>query len=350
MKDRGTISITKERLMDFCVRVLVSAGAPQEYALTTSEVLVEADLRGMPSHGCGLLPWYAERIRNGEINAKAKIKIVKSSGATLLIDGGNGLGQVITKYGMQKSIDGAKRHGVFFTGIRGSNHFGMAAFYALLAVPNNMIGIVLTISGRNTMAPWGGIDLLLGNNPIAIAIPAGEEFPFVYDGSFSVAAWRKISLAIQRGEKSIPEGWALDSEGNPTQDPKTALDGMLVPMGGYKGYGLTFAVSILAGTLMGAAYGKSVKNSNVGHVAVAIDISAFANPDDFKNSVDVFIRDIKNSRKPPECERIYIPGERGFDARDKYTKSGIPFDQNALMTLQALALELGIEPLASKQL
>ena len=210
------------------------------------------------------------------------------------------------------------------------------------ALEKDMIGIVLTVSNINTMAPWKGLDLLLGNNPIAFAVPAGKEFPIVFDAAFSVAARRKIHDAKAASE-IIPEGWALDSFGQPTIDPQKALDGLLIPIGGHKGYGFAFIVSILAGVLTGAAFGKSVNNSNVGHLIGAIDVNFFSDVERFKAAIDGAIHEIHNSRRMDGVEKLLMPGERGFLTKKERSERGIPLLPRTLETLNRLAEELNME-------
>lgn len=337
------VKISHVALKDFCISVLVAIGVPSEDSKTVADVLVRADLRGVHSHGVAMLPVYIKRIKANEISKIADIWVEKETPNTTLFNGGNGLGQVISVAAMDLAIKKALDiGGISMVGVRGSNHFGMSAYYALRAVHNNMIGIVLTVSNINTMSLWGGLSVILGNNPIAVAVPAKDNFPIVYDGAFSVAARRKIHLAKQE-KLNIPEGWAIDKEGIPTTDPQKALDGLLLPIGSYKGSGMAFVFGLIAGPLMGARFGSSVSNTDVGHAFIAINISAFCDPEIFKESVSAVIKEIKLSRKMPGIEKIFIPGERSFFNERKYTNEGIPLSKATVLALRELGNEFGIE-------
>ena len=200
------MKVTHSALIGFSESAFHRVNVPTASAHITSEALVEADLRGTDSHGSTLLPTYISRIKKGEITPQERIEIVKSQQAITLIDGHNGLGHPIASRAMDLAMDSASKFGASWVGVRGSNHFGMASYYAMKALQKDMIGIVLTVSNINTMAPFRGLDLLLGNNPIAFAIPADKEFPVVFDSAFSVAARRKIHDA-RAENKNIPEGW-----------------------------------------------------------------------------------------------------------------------------------------------
>jgi LDH2 family malate/lactate/ureidoglycolate dehydrogenase len=215
-----------------------------------------------------------------------------------------------------------------------------------------MIGVYFAVGNANHLPPWGGIEMLLSTNPIAVAIPAGDEPPIVLDMATTVAAYGKVKAKAQKGE-TMPEGWMIDREGKPLTDPKRAGEGFLMPIGGYKGYGLALIVGLLAGTLNGAAMGKEVIDFNVdqntptntGQAIMAIDISAFGDVSAFKQRVDVLIRDMRNSPRMPDVERIWLPGEQSHERRIAYARDGVPLAPALLKNLQALAEELNIEPL-----
>ena len=333
-------NVSAKNLLNFCVQVLKSVQVCAKDAEITASALVGADLRGVDSHGCILLPLYVSRIQKREINHMAKPRLIKLDGCVALIDGDNGLGHPTATRAMKVALKNASLFGSAWVGVRGSHHFGMAAHYAMQALEQDMIGIVLTISNINTMAPWKGRDILVGNNPIAFAIPAGNEFPIVFDTAFSVAARRKIHDAKSEG-KNIPEGWALDSEGNPTTDPQKALDGLLIPIGGYKGFGFAFVVSMLAGALTGAAFGASVSNQNIGHLIGAIDIKPFQDISVFKSQVDLAIREVHESRS--FGGKLLVPGERGFTCAEERKRNGIPLSNKTVIALNALSQEFGIQ-------
>jgi LDH2 family malate/lactate/ureidoglycolate dehydrogenase len=221
-----------------------------------------------------------------------------------------------------------------------------------MAMEQDMIGMYFAVGNANHLPPWGGIEMLLSTNPIAVAIPARHEPPIVLDMATTVAAYGKVKAKAQKGE-TMPEGWMIDREGKPLTDPKRAGEGFLMPIGGYKGYGLALIVGLLAGTLNGAAMGKEVIDFNVdqntptntGQAIMAIDISAFGDVSAFKQRVDVLIRDMRNSPRMPDVERIWLPGEQSHERRIAYARDGVPLAPALLKNLQALAEELNIEPL-----
>lgn len=215
-----------------------------------------------------------------------------------------------------------------------------------------MIGLYLAVGNANHLPPWGGLDMLLSTNPIAVALPAGEEPAVVLDMATTVAAYGKVKTKAQRGE-AMPEGWMMDREGRPLTDPRRANEGFLLPIGGYKGYGLALVIGLLAGTLNGAAMGRDVVDfnaddttpTNTGHVIVAIDIAAFQPLEDFKRRVDEVVRDIRGSRRLPGVDRIRLPGEGSHAARAERTRHGVPLPAPLAAALKELADGLGIAPL-----
>lgn len=337
-----TFIVDHEKLKIFCTKLLEKVNIPREDAEITAETLVWADLRGVHSHGCIRLPVYIERILREEINVHPEIKLCRNMGATALLDGDNGLGQVIATRAMNIATDLSRDHGASWVGVRGSNHFGTNAYYAAMALPKDMIGIVFTVSNLNTMAPWGSIDVLLGNNPIAFTIPAHKEYPVVFDAALSVAAKAKLLMAAEIGEKTIPSGWAFNKEGLPTIDVQEGINGILTPIGNYKGTGLAFVISLLCGALLGAAFGNTVRDTNVGHLFCAIDIKAFEDPVVFKKRVDYAIREIKAARRvPPEESEVLMPGERGYILQQYQLSNGIPLLRKIVENLNVTAQRIG---------
>lgn len=294
-EEESTVVIPHEPLLDFATKAFIAVGCPPDEARISADTLVEADLRGVHSHGVMRLPIYVKRIQTGVVAARADCKVVAETAATANVDGGNGMGQVVAVRAMELAIAKARTAGAGIVGVRGSNHYGAAAYFAMMALPHDMIGFSMTVGAANIMAPTGGIEPLLGNNPFAIAVPAGEELPPVLDMANSVVARGKIVLAMKKGEK-IPEGWAADKDGVPTTDARAAYEGLVLPVGGYKGYGLAFMVAALAGVLTGAAVGRQVANfyedfvkvQNVGHLNAAIRVDAFMPVDQFKKGMDAF--------------------------------------------------------------
>jgi LDH2 family malate/lactate/ureidoglycolate dehydrogenase len=269
-----------------------------------------------------------------------------------LVDGDNGMGHLVMRYATETAIAKAKSAGVAWVGVKWSNHAGPASLYAAMPLGHDMIGLYLAVGNANHLPPWGGIDMLLSTNPIAVAIPAETEAPVVLDMATTVAAYGKVKTKAQRGEM-MPEGWMIDREGKPLLDPRRSGDGFLLPIGGYKGYGLALVIGLLAGTLNGAAMGKAVVDfnaddttpTNTGHAIVAIDVAAFQPVAEFKRAVDMLVRDLRQSRTLPGVDRIRVPGEGSHAARENRAANGIPLSPPLAAALAALAAELGIPPL-----
>jgi LDH2 family malate/lactate/ureidoglycolate dehydrogenase len=257
------------------------------------------------------------------------------------------------KFATEKAIEKAKTAGVAWVGARWSNHAGPASLYASMPLAHNMIGLYMAVGSANHLPPWGGLDMLLSTNPIAVAVPAGEEPAIILDMATTVAAYGKVKTKAQRGEM-MPEGWMMDRQGNPLTDPKRANEGFLLPIGGYKGYGLALVMGLLAGNLNAAAMGKDVVDfnnddtteTNTGHTIVAINVEAFQDLQEFKQGMDTLIRDIRNSQRLPNVDRIRLPGEGTHTARNDNEKNGIPMPEALLAVLDQLASELKIDKLS----
>jgi LDH2 family malate/lactate/ureidoglycolate dehydrogenase len=344
--------ISADRLFAFSSNALFRAGLEKPAADRVAELMTQADLQGSDGHGIIRLVPYVKRIHAGGINIRPEIRIVTERPAMALLDGDNGMGHLVMDRAARMAIEKARTTGIAWVGTRQSNHAGPASLYARMAMEQDMIGVYFAVGNANHLPPWGGIEMLLSTNPIAVAIPAGDEPPIVLDMATTVAAYGKVKAKAQKGE-TMPEGWMIDREGKPLTDPKRAGEGFLMPIGGYKGYGLALIVGLLAGTLNGAAMGKEVIDFNVdqntptntGQAIMAIDISAFGEISAFKQRVDVLIRDMRNSPRMPDVERIWLPGEQSHERRIAYARDGVPLAPALLKNLQVLAEELNIEPL-----
>ncbi|MDB5876039.1 MAG: Malate/lactate/ureidoglycolate dehydrogenase, family, partial [Ramlibacter sp.] len=272
-------------------------------------------------------------------------------------NGDNGMGHLVMKRAAEIAIEKARTSGIAWVNSQYSNHAGPASLYATMPLAHDMIGLYFAVGNANHLPPWGGLDMLLSTNPIAAAIPAGDEQPIVLDMATTVAAYGKVKTKALRGE-TMPEGWMIDRQGKPVTDPKRADEGMLLPLGGmeagYKGYGLAMVVGLLAGTLGGAAMGRDVIDfnhdddsvTNTGQAIAAINIAAFGDVADFKARVDALIRDIRGSTRMPGVDRIFIPGERSHAARVARRRDGIPIAPALMRGLDQLADELGMAKLA----
>lgn len=295
--------------------VLRNAGVTRENADIVADSLIGADLRGVESHGVVRLGIYMQRLEAGMLNPHAEIEHVVEKDSVVLLHANNNFGAVAGIYATNLALVNAERHGIFAVGVSGSNHFGIGAFYALRAIEQNKILMILS-NASQTMPPTGGIRPFIGTNPLTVGVPTGEDVPFILDMATSVVARGKIIVAAQKGE-SIPVGWAVDKNGMPTTNPETALQGSVLPVGGAKGYGLSMAIDIMCGVLTGAGFGKYVNNmyenwidpQNVGHMFIAIDINHFMPVQLFKERMRQYIREIKDEPLGPGISEIYLPGE-----------------------------------------
>src|ERR1700682_543680 len=289
--DHPRIGITE--LKRFVTRALASVGIPTEDARQVATLMAESDARGGDAHGVFRLPQYVKQIQEGAINARPNIRILNERAGTALIDGDNALGHLVMKRATELAIAKARQCGIAWVGTRHSNHAGPAQLYPRLAAAQDMIGLYFCVGNANLVPPWGGTEVLLSTNPIAVAVPALQHPSIVLDMATTNTAFGKIRLKAQRNEQ-MPEGWMIDRQGQPMTDPKRASEGFLVPVGGPKGYGLALMFGLLAGTLNGAAFGRDVVDytvdsktpSNTGQAIMAVDIATFADVQAFKQDVD----------------------------------------------------------------
>ena len=347
-----TAPVSFERLREFIARAFGKAGMPPADALTVASLMAEADLQGSDGHGVIRLPQYLRRIRAGGINLRPDIRVERERAGMALVDGDNAMGHLVMTRAAGLAIAKARTAGVAWVGARRSNHAGPASLYARMPLAADMIGLYFAVGNANHLPPWGGLDMLLSTNPIAAAIPARAEAPVVLDMATTVAAYGKVKAKAAKGE-AMPEGWMIDRQGKPLTDPKRAEEGFLLPIGGYKGYGLALVVGLLAGTLNGAAMGRDVVDfnkddvtpTNTGQAIVAIDPAAFGDIDAFKSAVDRLVRDLRASERLPGVERIWMPGEQSHAKRAAQTRAGIAIAPGLRQTLARLAADIGIEPL-----
>lgn len=338
-----------QKLRNVIIEIISAAGLDKTQAPVFAESILTADLRGVMSHGTVRVPAYVSRVESGVMDPKCEMKFLRDEGATALLDAGNGFGQIAGHKAMSHAIEKARTNGIGFVTVRNSNHFGLASFYSMMALQENMIGIVLT-NASPAMNPYGTLSPLLGTNPVSIAVPAEKEKPIVLDMSTSMVARGKIRLAALTG-KQIPLGWAADSEGHPTTDAKAALKGSLEPIGGVKGSGLSLVFDILCGILTGSCLTGEVKTvvdlsgpAKTGHVFCAVNISGFICPEQFKKDVDAVINRIKGL---PHKNEVFLPGEIEFNLAQKRQKEGIPLDDAVVESLNSLAARYGIGPIES---
>lgn len=344
--------IGHKTLEAFVAKSFTACGMPESDANTAAALMVRADLIGQEGHGVFRLPMYVRRIREGGLNVKPAFKLVEERTATALIDGDNGLGHLVMSHATELAIAKAAKTGVAWVGARFSNHAGPASLYPMMALERDMIGIYIAVGSANHLPPWGGTEMLLSTNPIAIAIPATKRPPIVLDMATTVAAYGKVKTAAARGE-TMPEGWMIDRTGAPLTDPAHAAEGFLLPIGGPKGYGLSLVFGILAGVLNGAAFGRDVIDfnadstsvTNTGHLILALDIGAFADVDAFKAGIDKVWDEMKSSPLLPGVDEIRLPGERLARVEAERRRDGIPITPALRQQLDELADDLGIDGL-----
>ena len=343
---------SQNKIADFIESNFKVVGMPNEHAKIVSNLMSEADVSGADGHGIFRLPGYIRRIKEGGLNLDPDIRVEREKPGMALVNGDNAQGHLVMKFCADLATKKAKKSGISWVGVHHSNHAGPAALYAKIPLSENMIGIYVAIGNANHLPPWGGTEMLLSTNPIAIAVPGLKEPSIVLDMATTVAAYGKVKTAAQRGEQ-MPEGWMIDREGQPLTDPTKSEDGFLLPIGGPKGYGLALMFGLLAGTLNGAAFGKDVIDfnadfktaTNTGQFVVAIDIESFSDVDVFKSNVDNIYRTMKNSPTLPGYDEVLLPGEQSHKKRMNRIKNGIPLHYELLETLNKTARDLGVEPL-----
>ena len=319
--------------------------SPVDAALL-GDSLVAADLAGVHSHGVLRVPEYARKLRDG-VNPRGAPKLVRDAGAALVVDGDNSMGQVASSFAVHKAMERARELGVALAAVGGSNHCGAMAYYVKACSAEGLIGLAAT-NALPTMAPWGGLDKILGINPLGVAIPAGEEPDIVFDAAFSGSSHGKIRVYKQKGA-AIPPTWAFDAEGKPTTDAAKAVEGLLQPIGGYKGVGLAMVFGLLSSMLSGAAYGTELgdmvsgpKTGVDGHFFLAIDVAAFQDLAEFRKRVDEAIRQLRASRRAEGVERLYSPGELEAETAQCYRREGIPLNAETLEGIRQAAADTGV--------
>jgi LDH2 family malate/lactate/ureidoglycolate dehydrogenase len=331
----------------FIEKILVGNGVPKNNAIVVAKYLIEADLRGVDTHGMNRIPSYMARIREGVLDAGASPTLRKITPAVAQVDGHNGFGFVAANMGMALAIDMAREIGIGMVSIKHSNHFGMSAWVVQQALDAGMMSLVFTNSSP-ALPVWGGKSKLMGVSPIACGAPAGEKGrPFIMDMAPSVAARGKIYKALRRGEK-IPEDWALDKHGQRTDDPVAALEGVMLPMGGPKGSAIAIMMDVFSGVLSGSAFAGHVINpynpsrpADVGHFLVAIKPDLFMNMDKFKERMDYLYERVVGSDKMAGITRIYFPGEIEDLNKEKRLREGIPLVDAEIQALNKEAERVG---------
>jgi L-2-hydroxycarboxylate dehydrogenase (NAD+) len=334
---------------------LSAAGLPAADAEKCAALMTEADLTGADAHGVFRLPQYVRRLKAGGFNPHPNITVTRSAPATALVDGDNGMGHLVMSRAAETAISLAKETGVAWVGVRRSNHAGPAGLYAEMPAAAGMIGVYAAVANANHMAVWGGADSLLGTNPLAIGVPSGAG-PVVLDMATTVVSYGTVKNYALQG-KPMPPGWMVNTAtGEDVTDARRSAEGLLLPIGGYKGSGLAVMLGLLAGPLNRAAFGRDVvdfnaddaSETNTGHFIIALDVARFLPLEAYKAEVDRHIAELKGSTRLPGVDEIRMPGERRRATREERTRDGISLSAALMGQLEKLAAELSIKPLAAR--
>jgi len=341
--------------------IFVARGMREADARLLGVSLAHADLHGVHSHGVMRVPDYVGRMSaplegsahsaiagvRGGVNPQGEPRLTRDRGAAMVVDGDNSMGQIAGMFAMKSAIERARTTGVAFAAVGNSNHCGALFWYVQQAVEAGMIGMAST-NALPTMAPWGGIDRIVGMNPLAIGIPTGAKPSFIMDAAFAACARGKVVVYHQKGQP-IPDHWAFDAEGRSTTDAGAALDGLLRPVGDYKGVNISIAMGVMSTLLSGAGYGTRLgsidegpRAGRDGHFMMAMDIDAFCEADAFRSEMDEVIDEIHTSKRAPGVDRIYSAGELEAITAANYRRDGIPLNDETLADLGATAAQLGV--------
>lgn len=336
-----SVSEAKEKIK----KIFENVGVNSDEASLISEMLVEAEERGVHSHGILCTQRYVRLINEGKMRPNVSIKVLRDNGTVAVWDGNHSSGQMLGYRAMEDAIKKAKEHGVGIVCVKGANHFGALAYYSEMAQKEGLIGTTLA-TGDSTMAPWGGCEKVIGNNPICVAAPAKNEVSPVLDMAMTIVANGKVSNMKRQGVKELPSGWCLDREGMPT----TKMDDYYTvsPMAGYKGWGMAVMVDILAGVLFGGGTGDRAKDSQDGPslMMIALDIDAFNNKEKYYEDIDARIKELKASKKAKNSKGIFMPGEIEANTFNEAEKSGfVSVLPENLKMVNDLALEMSMEPI-----
>ncbi|MEM6985653.1 MAG: Ldh family oxidoreductase [Pseudomonadota bacterium] len=338
-------------LRRFCAEVYRALGVTATSAEIVADALVQADLWGHQSHGVMRTFWYAKRIQSGATDIASEPEICVDSGAVVVLDGRHGIGQVVANRAVELAIERAKQFGMASVSVRHSGHFGTAMYFSRQAAQAGCVGFIST-NASAAMAPWGGREKRIGNNPWSIAAPAGRYPPMMLDIANTAVARGKLYLAKQRGE-AIPEGWAIDSDGMPTTDPAAGIAGNILPFAGHKGYAISVMMDVLSGVLSGSQFANAVVGpyvaegqSGVGHMVTVYNIDAFRSLAEFNADMEAYIDTIKATPRAPGQDAIYYPGEMESIAEQRNLDTGIEIPEATVEELNAGAHTMGCSGLA----
>lgn len=354
------VVVTAQCLTGFIVSVLEALQTSSRNAALTADLMVRTDLRGVDSHGIGMLPKYVEWTRAGFIHPWAEPVVVRDEPATALVDGQKGLGHPASVMAMELAISKAATYGIGMAAVRNSNHFGACANYSMMALERAMIGLAFTNSPFVAMVPTFAKKPMMGTNPLSLAAPAGSHAPFVLDMATTTVAVGKLHIA-SRWNKPIPPGWGLDETGASTTDARAVLASRLLSplggsreLGGHKGYGLGVLVDILSGVLSGGVYGNLLDRAgmrekqqlNTGHCFAAIDIKRFRPHEEFRAAMDDMLGALNATPRVEGQERVYTAGEPEVETEAHRRRHGIPIAPALVEQVNGIAAELDIGPLA----
>jgi LDH2 family malate/lactate/ureidoglycolate dehydrogenase len=344
----SSVPIHAPALEAFCHDILIAAGVPARHARLVAATLVAANLRGVDSHGVQLLPYYVEQIEAGDLDPNAEGAVLSESGSCLLYDAGNGLGQVVSEICTGHGIRIAKQQGMSMVVARESNHFGACAWWARKYAAEGLIGIVMC-NASPMVPPWQGREPRFGTNPICVAVPGGEEPPWLLDMASTTVAAGKIYKAMINGQSEIPHGWAMDRDGVPTTSVETALKGLLMPLGGYKGSGLAFLAEILCAVLGGGAMSTELGGIRIrgramrcSQMFLGIDAARFLPLDEFRSRMDRLIRTVKSTPPASGYEEVLVANEPELRYEAVRRRDGIPLEAGTWKRLTDAAIRLGV--------
>lgn len=350
MASQSSVLLAVNTLERFVTSMLKSQAVPEEDAEKVAALMVQADVLGHDTHGVFRLRQYLARLRDKGCNASAQVNVVKETTATALIDGDNGLGHLVMSAACELAISKAKEAGIGWVGVRRGNHAGPLALYVRPQADNGMIGMAAAVGSANHVPPFGGTDLLLGTNPVAVSAPTGNNDPFVLDMASTVAAMGKIKVLAQRGEP-MPEGWMVGRDGQSLTDPANRSDGFLLPIGGPKGFGLSVAIGLMAGVVNGAAFGSDVidfttdttSETNTGQFVMALNVEAFGALEDFTCNTSRAFDEMRASEPLPGHPSVRLPGDGKHKQTTQCAQNGVHISSALFDDLKSLAAEHEIE-------
>ncbi len=348
MADSPAVAV--DALRDFVAHALTTCGVPEPDAGKVAGLMVDADIYGYDTHGVFRLRQYLARLRDGGCNPTARVSIAHETVATAVIDGDNGLGHLAMAAARDLAIKKARTAGIGWVGVRRGNHAGPLALYVRPQAEAGLLGMAAAVGSANHVPPYGGMDLLIGTNPIAFSAPATGPDPFVFDMATTVAAMGKIKTLLQQG-KDMPEGWMVGRDGTPLTDPAKSSDGFLLPIGGPKGFGLSVAIGLMAGVLNGAAFGSKVVDftkdttspTNTGQFVVALDPAAFGIGDGFAEEAARVFSEMRASAPLPGHDRVRLPGDGKSAAAEARRENGLTLNPALRRDLNALAADCGLD-------